>query len=124
MVPPINADRPGGLSVSVAVALPPSVAVIVTSVIEETAVVVPVNVAVVWPCGTVTLAGTVATPVLLLESVTTEPPDGAALEMVTVPVEAFPPTTLAGLRVTLEIVGAPATNSYAQIGRASCREGV
>src|SRR5437879_3865567 len=103
----------GGLTVDMAVALPPSIAVIVINVVEETAVVVTVNVAVVPPCGTVTVAGPAAMSGLLLESVTTDPPDGAALEMVTVPVEEFPPTTMAGLSVMLEIVGAPETNSNA-----------
>jgi hypothetical protein len=44
-----------------------------------------VKVALVAPAGTVTLAGTVATAVLLLDRVTTVPPDGAGLFNVTVP---------------------------------------
>ena len=58
------------------------------------------NVALVAPAATVTLAGTVATAVLLLPSVTTAPPAGAALLNVTVPVEEAPPVTLVGFRLT------------------------
>jgi hypothetical protein len=58
-----------------------------------------VNVALVAPAATVTLAGTVATAVLLLESVITLPPTGAALLSVTVPVDVAPPITAAGLRL-------------------------
>lgn len=56
-----------------------------------------VNVALVEPAGTVTLAGTVATNVLLLDSATVAPPEGAAAANVTVPVDVFPPVTLVGL---------------------------
>ena len=49
------------------------------------------------PAGTVTLAGTVAALVLLLDSVTTAPPEGAALVRLAVPCEPLPPTTLIGL---------------------------
>jgi hypothetical protein len=59
-----------------------------------------VNVALVAPAATVTLAGTVAAAVLLLPSVTAAPPAGAALLSITVPVEEAPPVTLAGFRVT------------------------
>src|SRR2546425_13319811 len=68
--------------------------------------VLTVKVAVVPPAGTVTLAGTVAAPVLLLDSETTAPPLGAAALSVTVPVEALPPVTVDGLRVSEERVGA------------------
>lgn len=67
--------------------------------------VVTVNVAVLAPSATVTLAGTVATDVLLLESVTTTPPAVAGAVNVTVPVEEEPPTTERGLRLRLERVG-------------------
>ena len=66
---------------------------------EVTAVVVTVNVAVVLPAVTVTIAGTVA-ELLLLDKATAMPPLGAALVKVTVPVEGVPPATLAGLRET------------------------
>src|SRR5579859_4665469 len=68
--------------------------------------VLTVNVALVAPAGTVTLAGTLAAAGLLLESRTWIPPAGAAALKVTVPVEACrPPTTLAGFRVNEERVG-------------------
>src|SRR5262249_4828636 len=55
---------------------------------------------------TVTLAGTVATPVLLLESDTTAPPLGAALVRVAVPVAEPPPVTMDGLRlIALKLAG-------------------
>lgn len=60
-----------------------------------------VNVAVVWPSATVTVAGTVAA--LLSDDVrlTTVPPAGAAASKVTVPVLDVPPMTDAGFRDTL-----------------------
>jgi hypothetical protein len=54
------------------------------------------------PEATVTVGGTVATPVLPLESVTIFPPDGAFALRVTVPVEVAPPMTLVGLSVRVE----------------------
>ena len=61
-----------------------------------TALVATVNVALVAPAATVTLEGTRAAVVLLLESATDAPPAGAAPLSVTVPVEELPPTTLVG----------------------------
>ena len=61
--------------------------------------VVTVNVALVAPEGTVTEAGTVATEVLLLASVTTAPPAGAFPLSDTVPRELAPPVTLVGFRL-------------------------
>ena len=72
-----------------------------TDVLLPTGVVVTVKVAVVALAGTVTLAGTCAAAVLLLDNVATAPPVGAALLKRTVPVEEVPPTTDAGLIVTL-----------------------
>src|SRR5688500_16457216 len=52
------------------------------------------------------LAGTVAVLVLLLDSVTTAPPEGAALVRLAVPCEVVPPTTLAGLSAIAASEGA------------------
>src|SRR5262245_47962108 len=71
----------------------------VTAVDAATLKVVTVKFAVVAPAATVTLAGTVAGLGLLLESVTSAPPLGAALGRVTVPSAPLPPVTLAGLNV-------------------------
>ena len=59
-----------------------------------------VNVALVAPAATVTFEGTWAAAVLLLESETCAPPDGAGPLSVTVPVElCVPPVTLVGFRL-------------------------
>ena len=68
---------------------------------EATGVVFTGNVAVVAPAGTVTPGGALAAP-LLLESATCAPPVGAAPLNATVPVEEFPPATLAGFSETEE----------------------
>ena len=49
---------------------------------------------------TVTLAGTVAAAVLLLESATTAPLAGAGPLSVTVPCDVLPPVTVVGFRLT------------------------
>jgi hypothetical protein len=77
----------------------------VTVVEAATALVPTVNVALVAPAATVTLEGTLAAAVLLLESATRAPPDGAAPFNVTMPVEEFPPVTLVGFSVNEERVG-------------------
>lgn len=70
--------------------------------VAVTEAVVTVNVAVVAPAATVTLAGTAAIAVLALLNVTTAPPLGAALLNVTVPCEELPPVTVVGFSVTEE----------------------
>src|SRR5258708_38710248 len=78
-----------------------------TVVEAATALVLTVNVALVAPAATVTLDGTLAAVVLLLESATTAPPDGAAPLNVTVPVEdCVPPITLVGFSASVERVTA------------------
>ena len=76
----------------------------VTVLDAATALVLTVKVALVVPARMVTLAGTVAAAVLLLERVTDAPPAGAGPLSVTVPVEELPPVTLAGLRLNEERV--------------------
>jgi hypothetical protein len=61
---------------------------------------VTVNVALVAPAATATLAGTVATAMFRLDRLTVIPPGGAIAVNVTVPVEGFPPTTAIGERET------------------------
>jgi hypothetical protein len=117
-VPPVTLDgltltpcklAGGGTGVTVSVVdllTPLYVAVIVTAVLVVTADVVAANVALVDPAAIITLVGTLATAVLLLESATTAPPIGAAAVNVAVPVEPFPPTTLEGLAATDDKVAA------------------
>jgi hypothetical protein len=76
-----------------------------TGVDVVTALVFTVNVALLAPAATVTVAGTVAVDVLL-ERETTAPPMGAGPLSVTVPVEGDPPVTLAGFSVSEERVRA------------------
>ena len=61
-----------------------------TEIVDDGRWVLTVKVALVEPAGTVTLDGTVANAVLLLESATTAPPEGAGALNVTLPVEEFP----------------------------------
>ncbi len=73
-------------------------------VVEPTATVETVNVALVLPAATVTEAGTVSAALLSVRPTTT-PPAGAAVLSVTVPVEGEPPATLVGLTLTPVSVG-------------------
>ena len=69
-----------------------------------TACVLTVKLALPAPAGMVTVAGTLAA-LLLLESATCAPPDGAAALSVTVPVDdCAPPVTLVGFSVSEETV--------------------
>lgn len=77
----------------------------VAEVETRTVEVFTVKAALMAPAGTVTLAGTLAAP-LLLERRTCAPPAGAGPFSVTVPVEdCKPPTTLVGFNVNEETVG-------------------
>lgn len=71
-----------------------------------TGLVVTVNVAEVACAGTVTLAGTLVAPGLLVERLTTAPLAGAGPVNVTVPVEGVPPITEVGFNVTALVAGA------------------
>jgi hypothetical protein len=100
----VTADGLGGCTVKVAVAVtPPYAAVIVTGVLAATADVLMVNAGETdAPAATVTVAGTVAAA-LLLVSVTTVPPAGAAPFSVTVfKVVDVPPNTDTGDKVTAD----------------------
>ena len=69
-----------------------------------TACVLTVKLALLAPAGMVTVAGGLAA-LLLLESATCAPPDGAAALSVTVPVDdCAPPVTLVGFSVSEETV--------------------
>ena len=69
-----------------------------------TACVLTVKLALLAPAGMVTVAGALAA-LLLLESATCAPPDGAAALSVTVPVDdCAPPVTLVGFKVSEETV--------------------
>src|SRR5436305_5518820 len=90
----------GGFSVSVTILdAPTHVAVMLACVTTVTAFVVTAKLALVAPAATVTAAGTVAAFVLLLVSVTTAPPAGAALVSVTLPVLPAPPISTEGFSV-------------------------
>lgn len=67
------------------------------------------------PCGMVTLGGTVATPGLLLVSVTTAPPAGASPFRKTV-ADAFPPETMVdGLIINWTRIGGTTVNCAAKV---------
>ena len=79
-----------------------------------------VKLALVCPACTVTLDGTVATDVLLLDRLTLAPPEGAAPVNVTVPVELFPPVTLVGFNlnddsVTLPLAGVIVSDAFCEL---------
>src|SRR6266550_3537671 len=99
--------RACGSTVSEAVLVTPAYdAEMVTGVDAVTALVLTVNVALLAPAAIVTLAGTVAVDVLLLERETAAPPVSAGPLSVTVPVEdCTPPVTLVGFSVSEERVG-------------------
>jgi len=93
----------------------PALAVIVTGVDVATTLLPIANVAVAAPCATVMLTGTVATAVLLLDSDTTNPPDGAAAVSVTVPCDPFPPTTDVGLTETADSAAGGGTGTTVNV---------
>src|SRR6476620_491964 len=69
----------------------------VTDVLAETANVVTLKLAEVWPAGTLTMPGTCAAEESLVASVTEIPPEGEGALKKTVPVALVPPATLVGL---------------------------
>jgi hypothetical protein len=100
-----TAEAAGGVTVNVAdFELPDTVAVMVAMVFALTELVVTVAVVDVAPAGTVTVAGTLAEP-LLLERATVTPAAPAAALSVIVAVEfCAPPRTLVGPSVSVETV--------------------
>jgi hypothetical protein len=94
---------------------PPALAVIVTEVDPVTALIGIAKVALVAPCGTETVAGTVAAAALLLDSDTTKPPEGAVEVSVTVPWEAVPPVTVAGFTATVDSAAGAAGGETASV---------
>ncbi len=90
--------RTYGVTVSEAERVPLRLAVMFIVLVDRTDLVDTVKVAVVEPAGTTTLAGTVATVVLLLKVVTLAPPVGAGPLIVMVPVDGVPPRTDVGFR--------------------------
>jgi nitrogen fixation-related uncharacterized protein len=100
-----RARAPQFLAVTVKVAdlvAPPKAAEITALELVPDFCVRPENVALVFPACTLTLEGTVANAVLLLESVINAPPEGAALLRETVPLKLLPALTLAGFSATEE----------------------
>jgi hypothetical protein len=77
--------------------------VIVPCIVLDTAIVVTLNVAVVEPAGTVTLAGTKAGEPFVHKSILM-PPEGAGALSVTVPVADIPAVTLVGFTETSDRV--------------------
>jgi hypothetical protein len=78
-----------------------------------TELVATVKVALLAPEAMLTLAGTVAAAVLLLERETTTPDDGAGALSITVPCDVLPPTTVVGFSVNELRAPAEATESAA-----------
>ncbi len=102
----VNADSAAGVTVRVADPVaPPLIAPMLGDEEADTALVETVNVADVLPDATVTEAGTVADDVMLDVSATTSPADGAAMSIVTVPVELVPPATEVGFKETAVTLG-------------------
>ena len=95
-----RASVAAGFTVSTACREPLSVAVSVTERLDVTAKVCTIIFAVRAPAAIKTLAGSVATLVLLLANATETPLVGAFAESVTVAVEVVPPVTALGFKVS------------------------
>ena len=97
-----NGPEESGNTVNAAVLVTPLyTAEMVAAVDALTGAVLTANVALVAPAVTVTLAGTLATAGLLLDSETTVPACGATLDRLITPCTLEPPVTLAGLSARL-----------------------
>src|SRR5208282_2971543 len=96
-----------GSTFNAAEAVAVRVAEMLTVVCVVTEKVLIMNVADIWPEGMTTVGlGSDAVCVVSLESVTVAPVDGAAAEMITVPVDICPPSTSDGESTTLVTLGA------------------
>ena len=94
------------MTVSEAVCVKPELEAEIVTVVELAEVFVDTwNKTLVDPAAIVTLAGTVATEVLLLDKEKAAPPVGAGPLSVISPVEVFPPLTLVGLSLSENEVG-------------------
>jgi hypothetical protein len=106
----VNLVTEGGVTVSVVVVEPFSVAVMVTLALAATASVTIVNEAELLPAGTVTVEVIGTALRLLLVSDTLTPPVGAGTFRLTVPVELLPPIRVVGLTV-IETTSVGTTNT-------------
>ena len=107
-------DAPAtGVTVTVAVVLPPRVAVTVTVCGVATVPADPVNVIEVAPAGTAMEAGTVSAAVLLDATATLAPPVGATWSTVTVHVVAAPDAMLVGTHASEDTAGFGVTTTVA-----------
>ena len=112
----VTVAREFGTMVSTAVLVMPAyVAEIDDEALAVTTTVVMVNLALLAPAATVTLAGTVATAVLVLARLTTTPPVGALPVSVAVPLTAFPPAVLVGLSVSDDKTGGTTVRSRKEL---------
>jgi hypothetical protein len=102
----LGPDGGCGVTVREAVCVTPELAAEIVTVIELAVVMVDTwKTAPVDPAATVTLAGTVAIEVLLLDKEKTVPPLGAGPLRVICPVDGLPPLTLVGLSLSENKVG-------------------
>jgi hypothetical protein len=109
-----SADTDGlGVTTTIAVVLPPSVAVSVTVCEVRTALLVAENVVELAPAGTVTELGTGSALALSDDSETTVPPLGAGWFSVTVHVLIAPAVTVAGTHTSVDSAGLGVTLTVA-----------
>ncbi len=114
----------GGVTVMVAVRVTPLYVAEITDVLVAVTGLVDTNCTttlLLTPSGTVIVAGTVATAVLLLENETTAPSAGAGAVRVTVVDADEPPCTLAGLTLTVSSVALGAGGGGAVTVRVAVR---
>ena len=112
----VSEATPGTFTLRMAVfAAPLYLTVIVICALTATVDVVMVKFAMAEPAATVTVAGTCATAVLLLDTVITAPPAGAGPFKVMVPAEVRVPTTVVGFSVNVERAAAETVRVAARV---------